>query len=95
MHDHDHDHTSDHPRHPAVHDGGPEQPHDGPPGPPGHRTMAKLVVLALVAAVAMFTGWSAMGLTGGVGFALALTGGVAVPVWRDGTGSCLGRRHAP
>lgn len=49
----------------------------------------KIAVFLAVLVTAFVSGWSALGITGGIILAAALAGGVAIPVFRDGgAGTC-------
>ncbi|MGH3304064.1 MAG: hypothetical protein ACRDOK_20780 [Streptosporangiaceae bacterium] len=61
-------------------------------GPASTRLARTIAVISAVAAVGFLCGWSALGIGGGAGFAVALSAGVAVPVLRSGPGECSRRR---
>ena len=58
----------------------------------------RLATLAAVAATGFLSGWSALGVTGGIVLAIALTSGAAVAVFRGEPHACIsvmrpGRRN--
>lgn len=63
-------------------------------GTPGRGQLArKLAIVTAVVAAGFLSGWSAVGMTGGVVLAVALGSGVAVPVFRsEATPACRRRR---
>jgi len=61
---------------------------------PGSRQFwRKLATAAAVAATAFLCGWSALGITGGVVFAVALCGGVSIPLFHGKETPCLLRHR--
>jgi hypothetical protein len=65
-------------------------------GTPGRGQLArKLAIVTAVVAAGFLSGWSAVGMTGGVVLAVALGSGVAVPVFRsEATPACRRRRRS-
>jgi hypothetical protein len=53
----------------------------------------KLAIMVLVAVTAFLSGWSTGGVGTGLGLAAVLCTGVALPVFRGGTDTCLPHRR--
>jgi hypothetical protein len=59
-----------------------------------HLLARRIATIAAVVVVGFLSGWSALGMTGGVVLALALGAGVAGPVFRGEPRACLQRRRS-